>query len=434
MMKHYDSYKESGIEWIGEIPSHWEIRRNKYFTKVVNIKSEDGSEELLSVSEHKGVIPRKEIKEDGELTRSESLEGYKVVKENQLVSNIMLTWKCGLGVSNYEGIVSPAYSVFSFLRVIPRYYHYLYRTSLYTSEFKRNSTGVIESRLRLYDDKFGDIFSHYPPISEQEQIVSYLDDKTTKIDELIQKKLRKIDLLKEYRTSLINTVVTKGLNPDVPMKDSGIEWIGEIPSHWNKIKVGYISKLLTGNPWSSDKFDYDKGIKIVRGENVSEGFLRWGERTRYWIEQVEDDSNFYLTDGDIIIGMDGSKVGKNYVRIKKNDLPLLLHQRMCRVRVNDSNDSKFVEYWIGSDIFKYYIDISKTDPMIPHITQKNIFDFCVTLPPISEQEHIVSYLDEKTSQIDKTIDIEKKKIQLLKEYRQSLISNVVTGKIKVVSE
>jgi type I restriction enzyme S subunit len=209
-------------------------------------------------------------------------------------------------------------------------------------------------------------------------------------------------------------------------KDSGIEWIGEIPKHWNKIKVGYISKLLTGNPWSSDKFDYDKGIKIVRGENVSEGFLRWGERTRYWIEQVEDDSNFYLTDGDIIIGMDGSKVGKNYVRIKKNDLPLLLHQRMCRVRVNDSNDSKFVEYWIGSDIFKYYIDISKTDPMIPHITQKNIFDFCVTLPPLSEQEHIVSYLDDKTTKINELIQKKKRKIELLKEYRTSLINTVVT--------
>jgi type I restriction enzyme S subunit len=433
-MKHYDSYKDSGIEWISEIPSHWEVKRLKRMTKIKRGSSprpidnpkyfdENGQFSWVRISDvtksERYLISTEERL--SELGCSLSTKIY----PNQLFLSIAGSVGKPI-ISNIECCIHDGFVWFENLNFNSELLWYQFNVGTCFS-----GLGKMGTQLNLNSDTVGMIHLPVPPLSEQEHIVSYLDDKTTKIDELIQNKLRKIDLLKEYRTSLINTVVTKGLNPNVPMKDSGIEWIGEIPSHWNKIKVGYISKLLTGNPWSSDKFDYDKGIKIVRGENVSEGFLRWGERTRYWIEQVEDDSNFYLTDGDIIIGMDGSKVGKNYVRIKKNDLPLLLHQRMCRVRVNDSNDSKFVEYWIGSDIFKYYIDISKTDPMIPHITQKNIFDFCVTLPPISEQEHIVSYLDEKTSQIDKTIDIEKNKIELLKEYRQSLISNVVTGKINI---
>jgi len=218
----------------------------------------------------------------------------------------------------------------------------------------------------------------------------------------------------------------------VEMKHSGVDWIGEIPSSWLLKKIGYVSKLLTGNPWKSDLFDFESGIKIVRGENVSEGFLRWGSRTRFWKEEVEENSIFYLKEGDIIVGMDGSKVGKNFVRINKVDLPLLLHQRMCRIRVYEGYESKFIEYWIGSEMFRFYIDISKTDPMIPHITQKNIFDFKVPFPSFSEQQQIVSYLDEQTQLIDKTISIEEKRIELLKEYRQSLISEVVTGKIKVI--
>jgi restriction endonuclease S subunit len=132
--------------------------------------------------------------------------------------------------------------------------------------------------------------------------------------------------------------------------------------------------------------------------------------------------------------MDGSKVGKNYVRIKDEDLPLLLHQRMCRIRVSNNIESKFIEYWIGTEIFRSYIDVSKTDPMIPHITQKNIFDFQIPLPTLTEQQQIVTYLDEHTQLIDQTISVEQRRIELLKDYRQSIISEVVTGKRKVTTD
>ena len=201
--------KDSGVEWIGKIPSHWIVRRNKYITSQRKDKSETGKEELLSVSEYQGVVPRRVIR-DGEehLSRSESFEGYLMVSPGELVSNIMLMWKTGLGVSEYEGLVSPAYSVFRFTHGSPKYFHYLFRTSQYTSEYRRNSKGVIESRLRLYDDSFGRLSSHFPPLHEQEQIVEYLDEQTSIIDSTITTEEKRIDLLKEYRQSLISEVVT----------------------------------------------------------------------------------------------------------------------------------------------------------------------------------------------------------------------------------
>lgn len=209
-------------------------------------------------------------------------------------------------------------------------------------------------------------------------------------------------------------------------KDSEIEWIGKIPSHWEIVKTGYLSELLTGHPWKSSDFSYKDGIKIVRGENVSEGFLRWGSRTRKWNKEVVKEDTYYLNHGDIVIGMDGSKVGKNYVLITEDDLPLLLHQRMCRVRTNKELNSHLLKYFIGSKMFHYYIDISKTDPMVPHITQKNIFDYPISLPPIEEQKSIVSYLDKKTSKIDRLLQSKQLKIDLLKEKRTSLINQVIT--------
>jgi type I restriction enzyme S subunit len=201
--------KDSGVEWIGEIPEGWIVSKNKFFLIPIDNRSVDGQEELLSVSEHRGVVPRKSIKNDEEvLSRAETLEGYKKVSWGQLVSNIMLTWKRGLGVSSYEGIVSPAYSVFEFVESHPKYFHYLFRTDQYIAEFKRNSTGVIESRLRMYDDTFLRLKSHIPPLPEQQQIVTYLDQRTKEIDDLIASEKKRIELLKEYRQSLISEVVT----------------------------------------------------------------------------------------------------------------------------------------------------------------------------------------------------------------------------------
>ena len=440
-MERYDSYKDSGVDWIGEIPSHWIVRRNKYFTSQRKDKSETGDEDLLSVSEYHGVVPRRVIR-DGEehLSRSESFEGYLMVSPGELVSNIMLMWKTGLGVSQYEGLVSPAYSVFQFSDGLPKYFHYLFRTSQYTSEYRRNSTGVIESRLRLYDDSFGRLSSHFPPLQEQEQIVEYLDRKTTLIDSLIEKTVRKIELLKEKRTSLINEVVIKGLNPDVEMKDSGVEWIGEIPSHWKGYRLRNLGGLyggLTGK--SGDDFkqdDHPMNRPYIPYTNIFRNTYISKEHVDYVVlEEGEKQNRVQQYDLFFLMSSENyDDLGKPCVLVDHvEELYLNSFCKGFRVRRNIVNPL-FLNYQLLGDTHRKLVSIEGKGFTRINLRQDRLIDTPMIIPPLHEQEQIVEYLDNQTSVIDSTITTEEKRIELLKEYRQSLISEVVTGKVKVTRD
>ena len=203
------SLKDSGVDWIGMIPEHWELRRFKsIFTECKSI-TQTGEENLLSVSEYYGVARRIDKMEDGEYeSRANSLIGYKVCKKNDLVINIMLAWKRGLGFSNFDGIVSPAYAVYRGKNIVPHYFHYLMRTDMYVTEYKRNSKGIIDSRLRMYTDRFNNIMSISPPIPEQQTIADYLDEKCSKIDAAIENIGKQINALKRLKRALINEVIT----------------------------------------------------------------------------------------------------------------------------------------------------------------------------------------------------------------------------------
>ena len=201
--------KPSGILMLGNIPQHWQICRIKsLFAERVEL-SETGTEDLLSVSEYYGVAKRADIVDGENISRSDSLNGYKICYTNDIVSNIMLAWKGSLGRTSYNGIVSPAYGVYKpIVELDSSYYHYLFRTDVYKGLFRINSRGIIESRLRLYTPNFLAIQTIYPPIEEQHEIVAYLDDKCNKIDAIIKMIESKIELLKELKRSLINEVVT----------------------------------------------------------------------------------------------------------------------------------------------------------------------------------------------------------------------------------
>lgn len=201
--------KPSGIPFLGNVPQHWVIRRIKsLFDERVEL-SETGKEDLLSVSEYYGVAKKADKVEGENISRSDSLEGYKLCYVNDIVSNIMLVWKGSLGRTSYDGIVSPAYGVYKPIdKLDSRYYHYLFRTEIYKGIFRTNSRGIIESRLRLYTPNFLAIHTIYPPVEEQKEIVAYLDEKCSKIDAIIEKIGTKIERLKELKRSLINEVVT----------------------------------------------------------------------------------------------------------------------------------------------------------------------------------------------------------------------------------
>lgn len=208
-------------------------------------------------------------------------------------------------------------------------------------------------------------------------------------------------------------------------KDSGVEWLGEVPEGWEVSKVGRHVILDVGFAFQSDQFS-EFGVKLLRGDNVTEGKTRWGEKTRYWPYDKTVPDRYLLNEGDIVISMDGSKVGKNYSLISKEDLPAYLVQRVARLKTKEDLLNSFLLSLIGWDLFKEYVNIIKTDPAIPHITAKNIQDFFIPLPPLPEQAAIAAFLDRETGKIDALVSEQEKLIALLKEKRQALISHAVT--------
>jgi type I restriction enzyme S subunit len=426
-MKQYDSYKDSGIEWIGEIPSHWILMKFGY---LFHEKSSTNNLSLRTGSISFGNV----VYKDDESIPLERKETYQeLLKDEFLVNPLNLNYdlkSLRIGLSDIDVVVSPGYIVLQLKGGNKKYFNYLLRT-FDTQHMKSLGNGI---RQTISFKHLSTEYISLPPLSEQEHIVSYLDEKTTKIDELIQKKLKKIDLLKEYRTSLINTIVTKGLNPNVPMKDSGIEWIGEIPSHWEKSRLDFLFRLYGRVGWKSLKSDeyVEDGYVFLSTPNIKDKVIDYVNVNYITKERYDESPEIMLENGDVLLVKDGSTLGIVNIVV---DLPrpsTVNSSIGVLKKISDKISPMFMYYHLTSDYHQNIINRIKGGMGVPHLFQSDIKKFYVILPPISEQEHIVSYLDEKTSQIDKTIDIEKKKIELLKEYRQSLISNVVTGKIKVI--
>jgi type I restriction enzyme S subunit len=254
-LRAYTDYKDSGLPWLGQVPGHWNVRRIKFLLREVDSRSSSGKEQLLRVSQYTGVTQRKSVDGSDEPdTRAASLVGYKRVCPNDLVINIMLAWNGSLGISKYEGVASPAYCVYRFNNdALPWYYHELLRLPVYKGRIKVASTGVVESRLRLYSEELGRVEAILPPLEEQATIVRFLDHSTHRLDKVIRAKRKTIELLNEQKQAIIHRAVTCGLDSDVPLKDSGIPWLGQIPVRWEVRRVKQISKILRGEIYTSTK-------------------------------------------------------------------------------------------------------------------------------------------------------------------------------------
>lgn len=408
-MKRYDSYKDSGVKWLGEIPSHWGMRRTKYLWKEKDIRSEFGSEQLLSVSQYDGV------REAQSESRSESLKGYKIVKREDLVINIMLAWLGGLGVSKHEGIVSPAYCVYKLIDVQnPRYLHYLYRTPLYLSDFARHSTGIVPSRWRMYTDDFGEVLTILPPIEEQNLMVEYLDTATSKIDEAIAQQQKMIDLLNERKQIIINNAVTKGLNPNAPMKDSGIDWIGQIPANWDVIKLKYAVSLVTTKSVLSNKI----GL-----ENIESGTGRFIETS----SEFEGNGTEFIN-GDILYGKLRPYLKKVYVTENQGNAV----GDFFVLRPEYNTYSVYLQYLLLSQQMTDTINSSTYGAKMPRVSYDYMGGLFIPYPSIEEQKEIVHNVQKMIMPIDKTIANYKTQMNLLQERKQIIINDVVTGKVKVV--
>jgi type I restriction enzyme, S subunit len=251
-LQSYSDYEAIDLPWLSELPRHWTVLRCKSVFDIIDIRSKTGQEELLTVSSSDGVVPRSQKKVT--MFQAASYVGHKLCWSGDLVINSLWAWMTGLGFSKYHGLISSAYSVYRPKPVYKSYWHYfnyLLRSAVYKWEFVVRSKGVWTSRLQLLDSAFMDMPIIVPPPDEQDAIVRFLDAAEHRIRRYIRTKQKIIKLLNEQKQAIIQQAVTRGLDPDVPMKDSGVEWLGEIPGHWQVTAIGRLSTSRCDGPFGS---------------------------------------------------------------------------------------------------------------------------------------------------------------------------------------
>ena len=429
-VKKYDTYKNSGIEWIGKIPQVWNVLPHKYImSKVKNICEKYDGEDIISLT-MKGVIKRDLDNPMGKMPLT--FDGYQRIETGNLLLclfDIDVTPRC-VGLIKDDGLTSPAYSQFKFLgQDCPQYYTYLLTMIDDDKCFLHLAKNL---RSSLTENNFGAILTIQPPLDEQQQIADYLDKKSGEIDRVIETEKLVIEKLKEYKQSIITEAVTKGLDKSVPLKDSGIEWIGKIPQHWEIIKLKKTISLIadidhympdttdTGYSYlmTGDLKDIASKIDFENCKHISDSDYKDLSKK---IHPVLDDVIFarYATIGTVC-----------YVDIQKD---FLVSYSCLTIRPNSEKlFGKFLYYYLISDTFK--IEVSQ---YINSNTQSNVGldslqKVYIVLPNKTEQQQIAEYLDKKCSEIDKAIANKEQVIEKFTEYKKSRIYECVTGKRKVV--
>lgn len=396
--------------WLGEFPPHWQVVRIKNLFREIEDRSESGSEELLSVSHYTGVTLKRESleNEDDHLTNAESLVGYKLVAKNDLVINIMLAWNGSLGISPFNGITSPAYCVYRIKGDNnPDYFGYLFTTNLFKAEFRRNSTGIIDSRLRLYSDKFFSIFSIVPPKHEQDEIVQYIKAQEEKINLFIQKKLRLIELLKEQRLSIVDNAVTT----------ESKKWT------WLRLK-----NIVTVNDEAlTEKTDDDFIIKYIDIGNVN-SYGDIAEIQEYFFKESPLRARRITKNGDVII----STVRTYLTAITLIECEadnLIASTGFAVLRPKENVLSEYLNYALRAEYFITSVIKNSYGVSYPAIKSSTLSALKIIIPnSIAEQQEIINKIKTETATIDTAIAKAEREIELIREYKEAMISEAVMGK------
>lgn len=419
----YAAYKDSGVEWLGETPSHWLPTRNKEIFFERGSLSQNGDETLLTVSHITGVTRRSE--KNVNMFMAETMEGYKHCKKGDLVINTMWAWMGALGTANEDGICSPAYGVYApkrFIPYSPKYFDYLYRTPNAISEMTRNSKGIVSSRLRLYPKDFFQIFTALPTYHEQTAIAAYLDTKTAQIDRQIDLLSQKATQYGKLKQSLINETITRGLDNSTPMKDSGVEWIGDVPVSWNIFRVKDLASSINGGAFKDDLVD--SGLPIIKIQQLT---LNIDATDFCDPKSLKLKSGNLIKAGDLLFSW--STLIAPFIYRGKD---AALNQHIFKITHSHRTHRGWLFYKLSQSVARLLVFAHGST--MQHILKSDFDNLEIETPPLAEQVAIATYLDKKTAQIDRVVNAVNSKIEKLKELRKTLISDVVTGKIKVVSE
>ena len=417
-MKKYDEYKDTGIDWLPKLPSHWQLEQLRKYIRLVSIKGHP-EKQLLSVTREQGVIVRDtESKEENHNFIPEDLSGYKYVQKGQFVINKMKSWQGSYGVSEHEGIVSPAYFVCDLCFPNKKFFSLAIRSRNYVSFFAQYSKGIRVGQWDLSPIALKSIPFFEPPIAEQEKIVRFIESKTLNIDTYVAERERELQLLNELKESEIANVITRGLDPNVKMKDSGIFWQPEVPETWKVTRLKHILQKLNRkrNPNDELLVCSNSGEVKKRGESK--------------LGLVANSDEIYqgVKAGDLLIhGMD---TWHGAIAVSEYD-------GMCTpvVHVCDSSQNKeFIALYLRN------MATQKIFKLISNGVRQNTSDFRswdklaripIALPTLEEQEAIVAYITQKCNATKSLITELESQINFLKEYKERLIADCVTGQIKV---
>lgn len=423
--KKYQEVKFSGVSWIGMIPSHWSRTKLKYSDKVVmgqSPKSEDCNQEAVG-------NPFLQGNAQFGILHPEPNTWCEVPNKLARVNDVLLSVRAPVGAVNIADQITGIGRGLCAIQEINTSYKLLYYyLQIAREELISKGTGSTFTAVSVDDVENLPLLSI--PKLEQKAIVSFLDSKTAKIDKLIQLKERKIELLKEQRTALINQVVTKGLDPNVEMKDSGVEWIGEIPRNWEIKKLKYWVDFSNGYAFKSEEYQ-DEGIPVIRIGDVKE-LVDAENSKRISSKYIDLLPEFCIKKGDILIALTGATIGK--VGVYDSNKPALLNQRVGNIQTSNPSEQIFLYFLLNTIAFKRFVQLESDGGAQGNIGTSDIGEFLAPFPPIEQIEEIGTILKGRLHQNNLSILTEERKIQLLKEYRQSLISEVVTGKIRVTEE
>lgn len=425
--------KDSGIERIGEIPEEWEIVRNKHIfnRKKQLVQNEWNNTQLLSLTT-KGIIKKDINNLEGKLP--DSFSTYQYVKEGDLILCLFDLDMSAVfnGVSEYDGMISPAYKRFELRdEGSIKYYNYLFDLAFQKREYKNYSTTL---RFTLDNQEFDNINTIKPSNDEQLKISNFLDEKINEINNIDEKINQEIEILEEYKKSLITEAVTKGLDPDVEMKDSGIEWIGEIPKHWEIGKtLFYLEMPITDGPHITPTL-YDTGIPFVSAEAVSAGNGRINfNNIRGYVSYefyLECCKKYIPQINDIYMIKSGATTGK--VAIVDTDTKFTIRSPLAVFRSKKSKIiPKFLFYVLQSNYYLTQVELFWNYGTQQNIGMRTLENLKICSPKILEQQKIVSYLDEKCKIIDDAIKKKNQQVEILEDYKKSLIYEYVTGKKEV---
>ena len=433
-MERYERYKDSGVKWIGEIPGHWGMYKLKYLFKLNKNKNIGNKcNTILSLSYGKIKI-KKDLNEG--LT-PESYESYQLLSTGDIVirstdlQNDHTSLRTGL--VKIEGAITSAYIGLKNLDMSlcdSRFYHYFLHDWDITKAIYNQGKGLRQS---LNWDDIKNMLIPVLDISEQTAIANYLDSTTAKIDEAIAQQQKMIDLLNERKQIIINNAVTKGLNPDAPMKDSGVEWIGEIPEHWEIKKLKHVCQAFGRIGFrgysTTDLVDEGEGCITLSPSNMRDGKMQYGRCTYLSWEKYEESPEIKVFNGDILFVKTGSTYGKSSI---VEDLPLeaTINPQLL-VFKNFTCNNMFLANVLQSTAIKTQVEISVIGGTIPTISQQKILNYVFPFPTADEQYAIVEYVESKSAPINSAIKAAEKQISLLQERKQIIINDVVTGKVKV---